>query len=42
MPVTPVLSRKLKDSLGQDTGEELVAWMEDADSAIAALAGVLR
>jgi hypothetical protein len=32
MPVTKVLSRKLKDSLGSDTGEELVAWIEHADN----------
>jgi len=32
MPVTKVLSRKLKDSLGPDTGEELVAWMEHTDT----------
>jgi hypothetical protein len=32
MAVTPVLSSKLKDSLGSDTGEELVAWMEQADT----------
>ena len=32
MPVTKVLSRKLKESLGPDTGEGLVAWMEHADT----------
>lgn len=32
MAISPVLSRKLQESLGRDTGEELVTWMEQTDA----------
>ncbi len=32
MSVSPLLSRKLRESLGQDAGEGLVAWMDNSDT----------
>ena len=34
MTTSPVLSRKLQESLGRDTGEDLVTWMDQTDTTL--------
>ena len=29
MPISPSLSRKLRETLGKDAGDDLVTWLED-------------
>ena len=42
MTISPSLSRKLQESLGQDAGEDLVAWMEHTDTVETEVAGLRR